>query len=67
MVNTMYGVTSKYKIRKEHIRGSTRVAQASKRSRGTIEMVRPCDEGRRRTHTEVNVALLADLEFQGEG
>ena len=38
-----------------------------KRSRETIEMVRPCDEGRRRTHTEESVALLADLEFHGKG
>ena len=41
-----YGVTRKFKIRNEHIRGTTRVAQAAKKSRETIEMVRPCDEGR---------------------
>ena len=46
MVDWMYGVTRKYKIRNEKIRGTTRVAQASKRSRETIEMVRPCDQGR---------------------
>ena len=58
MVDCMYGVTRKYKFRNEHIRGIMGVA---------IEMVRPCDDGRWRTHSGESFALLGDFEFQGEG
>ena len=41
----------KVKIRNEHIRGTTRVAQASKTDHGqTIELVRACDKGRDEEH-----------------
>ena len=58
MVDWMHGVTRKYKIRNEHIRGTTRVAQASKNmtSDDLNGNLRPCDEE--------SVALLANLEFQ---
>ena len=46
----MCGVTRKDKIRNEHIRGTTRVAQASKKI-----TERRCDEERWRTHTEESV------------
>ena len=31
MVDCMYGVTRKYKIKNEHVRGTKKVAQASKK------------------------------------
>ena len=53
MLRWMCGVTRKYKIRNDHIRGTTRVAQASKKDhREKIDLVRTCDEARWRTHTE---------------
>ena len=54
MLRWMCGVTGKDKIRNEHIRGKTRVAQASNH-REKIELVRTCDEERWRTHTEESV------------
>ena len=52
MLRWMCGVTRKDKIRNEHIRGTTSVAQASlKDHRENIELVRACDE-RWRTHTK---------------
>ena len=58
MLRWMYGVTRKDKIRNEHIRGTTRVAQASKKiteRRLIWYRTRACDEERWRTHTEESV------------
>ena len=56
MLRWMCVVTRKDKIRNEHIRGTTRVAQASKKiTERRLALVRACDEERWRTHTEESV------------
>ena len=55
MLRWMCGVTRKDKIRNECIRGTTRVAQASKEIPETIELVQACDGRRWTTHTEESV------------
>ena len=49
-------MTRKDKIRNEHIRGTIRVAEASKKiTERRLNLVRACDEERWRTHTEESV------------
>ena len=48
----MCGVTCNFEIRNEHIRRTTRMAQASENITDTIVLVWACDEERWRTHTE---------------
>ena len=58
MLRWMCRVTRRDKIRNEHIRGTTRVVQASKKitekRRKTTEVVRPCEENERGAHSEKN-------------
>ena len=55
MLRWMCGVTRREKIRNEHIRGTTRVVQASKKiTEKTTEVVRPCEENVRGAHSEKN-------------
>ena len=49
----MCGVTRRVKIRNEHIRGITRVVQASKKI--TEKRLRPLEENERGAHSEKNV------------
>ena len=56
MLRWMCGVIRRDDIRNEHIRGTTRVVQASKKiTEKTTEVVRPCKENERRAHSEKNV------------
>ena len=51
----MCGVTRRDKIQNEHIRGTTRMVQVSKKDyRITTEVVRPCEENERGAHGEQN-------------
>ena len=55
MLRWMCGVTRRDTIRKEHIIGTTRVVQASKKiTEKTTEVVRPCEENERGAHSEKN-------------
>ena len=48
-------MTRRDKIRNEHIIGTTRVVQASKKiTEKTTEVVRPCEEHERGAHSEKN-------------
>ena len=54
------------KIRNEHNRGTTRVAQASKKITGTTTQVtRPRGEDERGAHSESNI-IYADIHAKGE-
>ena len=50
----MCGVTRRDNIRNEHIRGTTRVVQASQKIAKTAEVVRPCVENERGAQREKN-------------
>ena len=55
MLRLVYGVTRRDNIRNEHIRGTTRVVQLSKKiTEITTEVVRPCEENERGAHSEKN-------------
>ena len=55
MLRWMCGVTRRDKIRNEHIRGTTRVVQASKKTtERTTLVVGPCEENERGAHSEKN-------------
>ena len=56
------GVTCKYKIRNEHIRGTTSDAGSQKDHGETTELVRACEEERRRTHSEESVEGVCTRE-----
>ena len=54
-------MTRRDKIRNEHIRGTTRVVQASKKLQKKTEVVRPCEENER-AHL---VRRMLDMDIPG--
>ena len=55
MLRWMCGVTRRDNTQNEHIRGTSRVVRASKKTyRKTTEVVRPCEENEGGEHSEKN-------------
>ena len=61
MLRWMCGVTRKDKIRNEHMRGTTRMVQASQK-----ELVRACDEERWRQDEEHTVKKVLMTDIRGK-